>query len=194
MFLPLLMCLLWESEGRKRMNKQQPDRQLEQLIIGYDDQSNLTTWRSDVETDDGETGSVKIDNCIQQVIRRSSYWELDPDSQQQRERVYNHELEAVTKDVDTERNLNRIFIIIWLALFAVRTIVVEGWHNFWRWDWHNFWRWETLLDGLVIVFGIAAFASLLTSTIKEETHSLRRQVIVLRHRIKNIESETEEVQ
>lgn len=174
------------------MSKQQLRRELEQLIIGYDDQGNLTTWQRDVETDDGETGSVEIDNDTQQVVRRSDYWELDLASQQQRERVYKHELKVVSQDVETEKNLNKIFIIIWFVLFAVRTILVEGWDNFWQWDWDNFWRWETLLNGLVIVFGILAFASLLTSTIKEETHSLRRQVIVLRYRIKNIENESED--
>ena len=170
------------------MNKQQLHRELEQLIIGYDDQGDLTTWQGDVETDDGETGSVKIDNYTQQVIRRSDHWELDPNSQQQRERAYKHELEAVSKDVETERKLNKILVIICLVLLAVRTIVVKGWDNFWRWDW----SWEILLNSLVIVFGILAFVSLLTSTIKEETHSLRRQVIVLRYRIKDIESENEE--
>ena len=146
------------------MNKQQLHKGLEQEIIGYDNQGNFTTWRCDVETENGETGSVEIDNGTQRVGWRNGYWELDPDSQQQRERAYKHELDQVSKDVETEVNLNKILIIIWLILLITRTIVVEGWDNFWHWDW----SWEILLDSLLIVFGLLAFISLLTSTVKDE--------------------------
>ena len=99
------------------------------------------------------------------------------------------ELRELEDDFKLNDKLNKWVGIIFVVLCIVRGVVVKGLFGQGSWEW----SYVDFLEGFTIGFGILFVVSLITVLIKQQTLSLRQEVIRLRYRIEAIEKDGESV-